>query len=268
MWGLGLYHLQPMSIHDEKFETSLARKLATKSSPRCLQDYSTTPHLRDQAAHTATVARTPYKAVQQQEGTDDAEHPALGTQDEERPESQNEARKTLKAAHDIRSGIHWMVPSAMIGFFLLATAVVIIHYVYYQHLDQRFVASTVPQAWNNAFSITFSRIFSTIPATSASKVLIQILWWSLWHRAMFLSDIDALLSFNCSPLNLCRPGLLSAAPIFWIFGLLTLLISIATIFPPGSIVIKQLPHYRSEAALAPNLDIDCRGHDSTIESWE
>ena len=124
----------------------------------------------------AIVARMPYEVVQQQEGTDDAEHPVMRSQDEERLEGQKEARETLKKAYDTSSGIGWMVPSAMIGVLLLATAVAIIHCIYCQQLDQHFVDSTVPQAWSNAFSIIFSHVFSTALAVSASAAFTQILW--------------------------------------------------------------------------------------------
>ncbi|KAF9694807.1 hypothetical protein EKO04_006817 [Ascochyta lentis] len=214
----------------------------------------------------SSVLRTSYEVVQQR----DVPEPRESQQNESRdvtPGPPKEARADVDAVHTSEGSIGWMVPSAMIGFFLFATVVAIIHYIYCQHLDDKFVESTIPQAWNNAFSIIFARVFSTALAASASTAFTQILWWYLRRRALSLSNIDALFSINCSPLHLYQVGLLKVTPILWFFGLLIPFISIATIFPPGSLVVQQLPDVQTAMAMVPTLDVDYRGNNSAVDFW-
>lgn len=209
---------------------------------------------------------TPYEAVRQRD------EPELELREftphssrDDRLRTPKEAGVAVKAVDAPERNIGWMVPAAMIGFFLLAIIVGVVHYIYCRHLDNKFVESTIPQSWNNAFAIIFARVFSTALAASASTAFTQILWWYLRRRALTLSDIDALFSINCSPIHLYQVGLIKVTPLLWIFGLLIPLISIATIFPPGSLVVQQLPDIRSDIGMVPTLDVDYRGNNSAVD---
>ena len=95
-----------------------------------------------------------------------------------------------------------MTPLVIIGFFLLATAVAVAHFLYCHFLDQKFVEDTIPQSWNAALSVAIARAFSVTLAASASTAFTQLLWWYLRRKALSLSKIDALLSLNNSPTRL------------------------------------------------------------------
>ena len=169
-------------------------------------------------------------------------------------------------------GTQWsvglMTPFVIIGFFILATAVAIAHFLYCHFLDQKFVDDTIPQSWNAALSVAIARAFSVTLAASASTAFTQLLWWHLRRKALTLSKIDALFSLNTSPTRLCELGLLSTTPLLWFFGLLLPMISIATIFPPGSLVVQQLPDVQQSIMQVPTLDIDYRGNGSAAAFFE
>ncbi|KAF3034870.1 hypothetical protein E8E12_002286 [Didymella heteroderae] len=161
-----------------------------------------------------------------------------------------------------------MTPMVIIGFFVLATAVAVAHFLYCHFLDQKFVDETISQSWNAALSVAFARAFSVTLAASASAAFTQLLWWYLRRKAMSLSKIDALFSLNTSPLRLYELDLLATTPLLWFFGLLLPLISVATIFPPGSLVVQQLPDVRQSVMQVPTLDVDYRRNDSVAAFFE
>lgn len=161
-----------------------------------------------------------------------------------------------------------MTPLVIIGFFILATVVAVAHFLYCHFLDQKFVEDTIPQSWNAALSVAIARAFSVTLAASASTAFTQLLWWHLRRKALSLSKIDALFSLNGSPTRLYELGLLTTTPLLWFFGLILPLISIATIFPPGSLIVQQLPDVQQSMIQVPTLDIDYVGNGSAAGFFE
>ncbi|KAF2642206.1 hypothetical protein P280DRAFT_296628 [Massarina eburnea CBS 473.64] len=159
-------------------------------------------------------------------------------------------------------------PALMILGVILAALLAVAHYLYCRFLDQKFVQDTIPQSWNNGISIAFARVFSTTLAASASPAFTQALWWFLRRKPLALNKIDAFFQLNSSRVNLYQLGLLRAVPVLWFFGLLFVLIPVATIFPPGSLVVQQLPLTQNTTAQVPILDVDYRGNGSAIELFE
>lgn len=166
------------------------------------------------------------------------------------------ARETFVAQ---QTNIGWWTPLVVVGSFLAATTIAIVHYVYCRVMDRRFVDYTIRQSWNNALSVTFAHLFATALATSVSTASTQLLWWYLRKKSLSVSKIDALFALNSSSSNLYRLGVLKSIPVLWFFGLLIPLISVATIFPPGSLVIGQLPDFENSTDWVYTLDIDNRG---------
>ncbi|KAJ4401850.1 hypothetical protein N0V91_007633 [Didymella pomorum] len=107
---------------------------------------------------------------------------------------------------------------------------------------------------------------TTALVTSASTAFTQLLWWYLRRRSLSVSKIDALFSLNSSSSNLYQLGLLKAVPVLWLFGLIIPLISIATIFPPGSLIVDQSPNNYTEPLKLYTLDIDNRG-DGSVDNF-
>ncbi|KAI0604355.1 hypothetical protein TUN205_11399 [Pyrenophora tritici-repentis] len=197
---------------------------------------------------------TPYQSVQQTECT---VHPHVA------PE--NDSGGTEGSFRSDQWAIGWATPLIMVFCFLIATTTAVGHYCYCLYLNRKFVEDTIPQDRNTAISMSFARLFSTALATSASTAFTQLLWWFLRHRSIPLSKIDALFSINSSPLNLYRLSILKAVPLLWVLGLVIPLISVATIFPPGTLVVQQLPELRNQSFEVPILDVDDRGNGSAVE---
>lgn len=197
---------------------------------------------------------TPYQSVQQ---TELKIHPHAS--------QETDSNHTESSFRSHQWGIGWITPLIMVVAFLFATATAIGHYFYCWFLDRKFVGDTIPQSWNNAISMSFARVFSTALAASASTAFTQLLWWYLRRRPLPLSKIDALFTINSSPLNLYQLSLLKAVPLLWSLGLLIPLISVATIFPPGSLVVDQLPDSHTNSTMVPTLNVDNRGNGSAVE---
>jgi hypothetical protein len=222
------------------------------------------------------ASKTPYQTVTQTDAEPyDLHDDSLPTSQHishGHPNSRNSNTSGTEYARVGSGNTQWsvglMTPLVIVGFFGLATAVAVAHYLYGHYLDQKFVDNTIPQSWNAAISVAFARAFSVTLAASASAAFTQLLWWYLRRKALTLSKIDALFSLNTSPLRLFEVGLLTTTPLLWFFGLLLPLISIATIFPPGSLVVQQLPDLQQTMAQVPVLDIDYRGNGSAAALFE
>ena len=161
--------------------------------------------------------------------------------------------------------IGWLTPIIIIGCFLAATAISITHLVYFRFLNSKSVDSTISQSWNNALSVVFAHAFATTLTTSASTAFTQLLWRYLRRRPLSVSNIDALFSLNSRSSNLYQLRILKTTPLLWFFGLLIPLISIATIFPPGSIRVLQLAIPSNTVRKVYTLDVDNRGNGSSSD---
>ncbi|KAJ8110745.1 hypothetical protein OPT61_g6489 [Boeremia exigua] len=167
--------------------------------------------------------------------------------------------------HGKRGSIGWSTPLTILGSFLVAVAIATAHYTYCNYLHSKFVVKTIPQSWNNAISVIFAHAFATSLAAAVSTVFTQILWWYLRRRPLPISKIDALFSLNSNSLNLYRLDLLRATPALWFCGLLIPLISITTIFPPGSLVVQQLPNIQKNNSRVYTINVDNRGDGSAAD---
>lgn len=167
-----------------------------------------------------------------------------------------------------RENVGFWTPFTIFGGLFVAISTAAIHYYYGHQLDGRFVDESIPQSWNTALSVAFAHVFATALATSVSTSYTQLLWWFLRRRSLSVSRIDALFSLNSSALNLYRLSLLKTTPALWFCGLLIPLISIATIFPPGSLVVQQLPYTYDRPTYVSTIDVKYRGDGSALDFFD
>lgn len=111
-------------------------------------------------------------------------------------------------------------------------------------------------------------MFATALVTSASAAFTLLLWWYLRRRFLSISNIDALFLLNSSSASLFRLSILRAILLLWFFGLLILLISVATIFRPGSLVVDQLPSDYNETTKVYTLNVNNHGNGSVSQFFE
>lgn len=212
----------------------------------------------------------PYQPVYQK-GTADSEirsyhshHSGSGNNNDASQTSSSPENKIYVSAQSKNSAwkIGWMTPLIIMGCYVFAILTAVAHYIYCRFLHQRTVADTIPQSWASAVSITFARVFSLSLVGSASPAFTQLLWWFLRRRSLSLKHIDAMFSLNSSPLKLYILGVLRAVPVLWLFALVFPLIPVATIFPPGSLVVDMIPPSQSTTVSlrVPNLDLNYRGN--------
>jgi hypothetical protein len=176
------------------------------------------------------------------------------------------------ASSGYKASIGWLTPLLIIGCFVGATAIAIANYIYFDKIGGRngrpIKDTGISQERNNAITQVFARAFSITLATSASPAFAQLLWWYLRRKALPVEKIEALFQLNFGPFNLCQLGILKVVPLLWFFGLLFPLIPIATIFPPGCLVVEQLPWPKTSMASIPTLDVDYRGNGSASDFFK
>ncbi|CAI6336815.1 unnamed protein product [Periconia digitata] len=160
--------------------------------------------------------------------------------------------------------IGWQTPTTMLTSYIAAVLWAVGHYIYCREVDQKIVKDSVSQSWNNALAILFAQGFSIALAAAGMQAFTQILWWLLRRNPMAVSKIDALFRLNISPIYLYRIDVLRVAPAMWFFALFFPLIAVITAFPPGALVIEQLPNVVTGTEKVPTIDVQDWGNGTGV----
>lgn len=142
------------------------------------------------------------------------------------------------------------------------------HLFYCRYLDGKLVSETVSQTWNNAINTAFVRLFSWMVAGAAGASFTQLLWHYLRVKPTKISTIDSLFTLASTPLNLVNLDNLLYSPVLWLFGALFPLISVATTFPPGALIVGAISSIRSGPIDITALDAAYRGNGTMVDLWE
>lgn len=152
------------------------------------------------------------------------------------------------------------------NFLFTAVLFALIHFLYCRAVHQKLISETLSQSWNNALAIIFAQGYSIALAAAGTQAFTQLLWWHLRRGPMSVSKIDALFHLNFSALYVWRVDVLAVAPLLWFFALFFPLIAVATAFPPGALVVQQLPRTELVRRMVPTLDVRNWG-DGTVDDF-
>ena len=199
-----------------------------------------------------------------------------GKQDDAQPSSR-------KSKH--RQTAFWKTVGSIFGFFLagqsrlsqtndyadvfLALFAALGHFMLVKHLNGRPVdTSFLTQTQVSAASILLSTIFKAALTASMGMCFAQHLWYLLRGTAMSLSTVEMLFVIRTDMLALLNPRGIRRAPLLFLMALLVWCIGLATIYPPGALIVvfqaQEFTEHRNLSVMNPPLPLhlDLAGDDN------
>lgn len=143
------------------------------------------------------------------------------------------------------------------------------HFMLVKHLDRRPVdTSFLTQTQVSAVSILLSTIFKAALTASMGMCFAQHLWYLLRGTAMSLSTVEMLFVIRTDILALLNPQGIRRAPLLFLMALLVWCIGLATIYPPGALIVvfqaQEFTESRNLSVMNPPLPLhlDLAGDDN------
>ncbi|KAH6870614.1 hypothetical protein BKA58DRAFT_385377 [Alternaria rosae] len=183
-------------------------------------------------------------------------------------------KKPDDAQHSLRKSKHrqttfWKTVGTVLGFFLTALFAALGHFMLVKHLSGRPVdTSFLTQTQVSAVSILLSTIFKAALTASMGMCFAQHLWYLLRGTAMSLSTVEMLFVIRTNILALLNPHGIRRAPLLFLMALLIWCIGLATIYPPGALIVvfqaQEFTESRNLSVMNPPLPLhlDLAGDDN------
>ena len=130
----------------------------------------------------------------------------------------------------------------------------------FKHLNGRPVdTSFLMQTQVSAVSILLSTIFKTALTASMGMCFAQHLWYLLRGTAMSLSTVEMLFVIRKNILALLNPQGIRRAPLLFLMAMLIWCIGLATIYPPGALIVvfqaQEFTESRNLSVMNPPLPL-------------
>lgn len=142
------------------------------------------------------------------------------------------------------------------------------NFIFFQFLDKQLVQESIPQTYVSNIANAVVRLFSLSLGLASSTAFTQILWRKLRQNYLKVSTIDRLMSVPTAATELLSWEMPQATTTLWFFGLLLQLIPLATIFPPGSLIVSPRLVSKSENISVPVFVVRFRGNGSLYGLYE
>lgn len=110
-----------------------------------------------------------------------------------------------------------------------------------------------PQTYVTTASQILANVFQICLQASLSTSSVQCLWYTLRHSTLRISTIDSLFLLRFAPLSF-KWSALRAAPQLILLVVLIWAIYVATIFPPGTLTVKQTTGLTNYPLIVPNFN--------------
>jgi hypothetical protein len=143
---------------------------------------------------------------------------------------------------------------------MLAVLMAVVHFLFYYYMNGRKPALIERVYWAQTIGNGFSYAVKASLTGSIGIAYVQHLWQLFRSKPIQVSTIDELLSLPFAPLNLFSIDVIRTSALSWGSGIVGILISLATIFPPASLNTLVLPPVGRELAAygAPNYNSTMR----------
>lgn len=161
------------------------------------------------------------------------------------PSSIHEAKDSrLKFSH---RAMRWKSVGMIIGFLFVALFSALGHYLLFRNLDGTITdISYLTQSQVSAFSIHLTTIFKAALTACIGTCFAQHLWFILSGNATPLSTIEKLFVFRTSISALGHLRSIWRAPLLFLMALLVWCLGLATVFPPGALIVALEAHTFTE----------------------
>ncbi|KAH7074435.1 hypothetical protein BKA63DRAFT_595919 [Paraphoma chrysanthemicola] len=142
--------------------------------------------------------------------------------------------------HRVLETKHSRATFVVIGSYLAAWSLAVIHCVFFKILDGKDVssASVLQQSHVSTISLLLVTAFRAAIIVVLGSCFTQYLWFLLRARCLQLSLIDDLFQIRSNLLGLCNHKVFRQAPILFLVATLSWLVPLATIYPPGALTIQ------------------------------
>jgi hypothetical protein len=101
-----------------------------------------------------------------------------------------------------------------------------------------FKTTSLPQSYVTTLSLVFVTIFRAALVASIGVCYVQCLWRTLRQQVMEVQFIEELFQIRANVLRLVNPTILRYTPHLFLIAIASWLIPIATIYPPGALVVN------------------------------
>lgn len=122
------------------------------------------------------------------------------------------------------------------------------HFGLFMYLDGRIAAAggdklpfrttTLPQSYVTTLSLLLVTMFRAALVASIGICYAQYLWMVLRRQILEVKLIEELFQIRANALRLFNPTLLRYAPTLFLIAMISWLIPVATIYPPGAMVVE------------------------------
>lgn len=127
---------------------------------------------------------------------------------------------------------------------LIALLTTVCHYIFFKVLDGKdSSASSLRQPQVSLISLLLITVFRASILTSLGASFAQYLWYLLRSKTLRVSLIESLFRVRSNAFELLNLKLARHAPILLLAAALSWVVGLATIYPPGALVIHSEPNW-------------------------
>ncbi|KAF2107401.1 hypothetical protein BDV96DRAFT_693411 [Lophiotrema nucula] len=213
------------------------------SSPLIYEQESENPD--DVGSHSLVYSRKPMRSVIAFEDAQPS-NSALPTSDDDIGHKtaldESSAMGSAKASQKLTIG--WKTTTLLIGFYLIALLVAILHFVMMHYLngkptdDRKYLS----QRYVTSLSLFLVASFRSSLCGSLAVAFTQHMWKVLRHKALQVSSIESLHGVRYNPFLLSKWRSFLATPLLYLTATVMWLLTVVILFPPSALTIT-LHHF-------------------------
>ena len=147
----------------------------------------------------------------------------------------------------------WNKITSMFGSLFIGVLLAIAHAVFYWWLNGKEVDDTLPQAWVTNIGTAFAFLVRMFLVMAASIAFVQHQWRNMKAQTFEVNEIDNITTMLEDVFALLNVRLWTKVPTLVIIAIITWLIPVAAVFPPGTLRIGFLPSDRAGHEQVPQL---------------
>ncbi|KAH6639095.1 hypothetical protein C7974DRAFT_387870 [Boeremia exigua] len=142
----------------------------------------------------------------------------------------------------------WRLQTVVIGFYVLSLLLVVCHYMFFLYLEGRVMAPSselsyrrttmIPQGYVTTISLLLTTAFRATLVASVASCYTQYLWATLRTRVLKVGLVEDLFQIQTNAFHLASPNIYIKTPILAAVAIFCWLVPIATVYPPGALVVE------------------------------
>ncbi|KAK0649134.1 hypothetical protein B0T16DRAFT_491818 [Cercophora newfieldiana] len=135
--------------------------------------------------------------------------------------------------------VHWLGPTSMVTWLLLAVATAIGHHFFYTWLDGRIVQSKTEQEWYGRIGTGLAFLTNALLSAASTIAYTQLLWKTLRSKTVSVGGVDALFGATTSAWNLANLELWRRGPLLGVVAAISWMLPLLAVVTPSTLVVVQ-----------------------------